>query len=332
MLNKKLAIVGASGAVGRVFLELLDEMYPGDKDLFLVASSRSAGNSISCGKQEFIIEDIENFDFSKVDIAFFSAGAETAKKYAPIAVSQGCTVIDNSSQFRTDDEKLLIVPEVNAQDLENFKYPGIISNPNCSTAQLVVALKPINDLFQIERVDVASYQSVSGTGKEGIDELIEQTKNFLDNKEISPKVYGAQIAFNVIPAGDILKNNYTNEEMKMSFETNKILSKDIKLSASCVRVPVLYGHSLAVHVETKKEIELDLLISQIKNQKGLDYFDPKDFISPNVVDHAEGKNPVSVGRLRLDLWNSNRVNFWVVADNLRKGAALNSLQILDELL
>ena len=332
MFNKKLAIVGASGAVGRVFLELLDEMYPGNKNLFLIASRRSAGNSISCGKQEFIIQDIENFDFSKVDIAFFSAGAETAKKYAPIAVSQGCTVIDNSSQFRTDVEKLLIVPEVNSQDLKNFKSPGIISNPNCSTAQLVVALKPIDDLFQIERVDVASYQSVSGTGKEGIDELIEQTKNFLDNKEISPKVYGAQIAFNVIPAGDILENNYTNEEMKMSFETNKILSKDIKLSASCVRVPVLYGHSLAVHVETKKEIELDLLVSQIKNQKGLDYFDPKDFISPNVVDHAEGKNPVSVGRLRLDLWNSNRVNFWVVADNLRKGAALNSLQILDELL
>ena len=332
MFNKKLAIVGASGAVGRVFLELLDEMYPGNKNLFLVASKRSAGNSINCGKQEFIIEDVENFDFSKVDIAFFSAGAETAKKYAPIAVSQGCTVIDNSSQFRTDVEKLLIVPEVNAQDLKNFKSPGIISNPNCSTAQLVVALKPIHDLFQIERVDVASYQSVSGTGKEGIDELIEQTKNFLDNKQISPKVYGAQIAFNVIPAGDILENDYTNEEMKMSFETNKILNKDIKLSASCVRVPVLYGHSLAVHVETKKEIELDLLVSQIKNQKGLDYFDPKDFISPNVVDHAEGKNPVSVGRLRLDLWNSNRVNFWVVADNLRKGAALNSLQILDELL
>ena len=332
MFNKKLAIVGASGAVGRVFLELLDEMYPGNKNLFLVASKRSAGNSINCGKQEFIIEDIENFDFSKVDIAFFSAGAETAKKYAPIAVSQGCTVIDNSSQFRTDVEKLLIVPEVNSQDLKNFKSPGIISNPNCSTAQLVVALKPIDELFQIERVDVASYQSVSGTGKEGIDELIEQTKNFLDNKKISRKVYGAQIAFNVIPAGDILENNYTNEEIKMSFETNKILSKDIKLSASCVRVPVLYGHSLAVHVETKKEIELDLLVSQIKNQKGLDYFDPKDFISPNVVDHAEGKNPVSVGRLRLDLWNSNRVNFWVVADNLRKGAALNSLQILDELL
>ena len=332
MFKKKLAIIGASGAVGRVFLELLDEMYPGNKNLFLVASRRSAGNSISCGKQEFIIEDIENFDFSRVDIAFFSAGAETAKKYAPIAVSQGCTVIDNSSQFRTDVEKLLIVPEVNSQDLKNFKSPGIISNPNCSTAQLVVALKPIHDLFQIERVDVASYQSVSGTGKEGIDELIQQTKNFLDNEEISPKVYGAQIAFNVIPAGDILKNNYTNEEMKMSFETNKILSKDIKLSASCVRVPVLYGHSLAVHVETKKEIELDLLVSQIKNQKGLDYFDPKDFISPNVVNHAEGKNPVSVGRLRLDLWNSNRVNFWVVADNLRKGAALNSLQILDELL
>ena len=332
MFNKKLAIVGASGAVGRVFLELLDEIYPGNKDLFLVASMRSAGNSISCGKQEFIIEDIKNFDFSKVDIAFFSAGAETAKKYAPIAVSQGCTVIDNSSQFRTDDEKLLIVPEVNAKDLKNFKSPGIISNPNCSTAQLVVALKPIHDLFQIERVDVASYQSVSGTGKEGIDELIEQTKNFLDNKEISPKVYGAQIAFNVIPAGDILENNYTNEEIKMSFETNKILSKDIQLSASCARVPVLFGHSLAVHVETKKEIELDQLISQIKIQKGLDYFDPKDFTSPNVVDHAEGKNPVSVGRLRVDLWNSNRVNFWVVADNLRKGAALNSLQILDELL
>ena len=173
---------------------------------------------------------------------------------------------------------------------------------------------------------------MSGTGKEGIDELLEQTESFLNKKEIKPRVYGAQIAFNVIPAGDILENNYTNEEMKMSFETNKILDKDIKLSATCSRVPVLFGHSLAVHVETKKEIDLNLLIEEIKKQKGLDIFDSQDFTSPNAVDHAEGKNPVSVGRLRLDLWKNNRINFWVVADNLRKGAALNSLQILDELL
>ena len=332
MFNKKLAIVGASGAVGRVFIELLDEIYPGTKDLFLVASKRSAGRSMFCGKQEFIIQDIEEFDFSQVEIAFFSAGAETAEKYAPIAVSKGCTVIDNSSQFRTDLDKPLIVPEVNSKDLRNFKLPGIIANPNCSTAQLVVALKPIHDLFKIERVDVASYQSVSGTGKEGIDELLEQTESFLNKKEIKPRVYGAQIAFNVIPAVDILENNYTNEEMKMSFETNKILDKDIKLSATCSRVPVLFGHSLAVHVETKKEIDLNLLIGEIKKQKGLDIFDSQDFTSPNAVDHAEGKNPVSVGRLRLDLWKNNRINFWVVADNLRKGAALNSLQILDELL
>ena len=332
MFNKKLAIVGASGAVGRVFLELLDEKYPGKKDLYLVASKRSAGNKMSCGDEEFVIQDIENFNFSNVDIAFFSAGAKTAEKYAPLAVSSGCTVIDNSSHFRTHEDKLLIVPEVNSKDLCNFESPGIISNPNCSTAQLVVALKPIHDLFLIKRVDVASYQSVSGTGKEGIDELIEQTEKFLNDEDIHPKVYGAQIAFNVIPAGNILENNYTDEEIKMSFETNKILDKDIKLSATCSRVPVLYGHSLAVHVETEKEINLDLLIQKIKDQKGLDFFDSQDFTSPNVVNHAEGKNPVSVGRVRLDLWDKNRVNFWVVADNLRKGAALNSLQILDELL
>tara|TARA_B100001063_G_scaffold206837_1_gene202410 strand:- start:166 stop:1164 length:999 start_codon:yes stop_codon:yes gene_type:complete len=332
MFNKKLAIVGASGAVGRVFLELLDEKYPGKKDLYLVASKRSAGNIMSCGDEEFVIQDIENFNFSNIDIAFFSAGAKIAEKYAPLAVSLGCTVIDNSSYFRTHEDKLLIVPEVNSKDLCNFESPGIISNPNCSTAQLVVALKPIHDLFLIKRVDVASYQSVSGTGKEGIDELIEQTKKLLNDEEIHPKVYGAQIAFNVIPAGDILENNYTNEEIKMSFETNKILDKDIKLSATCSRVPVLYGHSLAVHVETEKEINLDLLIQKIKDQKGLDFFDSQDFISPNAVNHAEGKNPVSIGRVRLDLWDKNRVNFWVVADNLRKGAALNSLQILDELL
>jgi aspartate-semialdehyde dehydrogenase len=187
-------------------------------------------------------------------------------------------------------------------------------------------------LFLIKRVDVSSYHSVSGTGKDGIDELIEQTKKFLNDEDIHPKVYGAQIAFNVIPAGNILESNYTDEEIKMSFETNKILDKDIKLSATCSRVPVLYGHSLSVHVETEKEINLDLLIQKIKGQKGLDFFDSQDFTSPNAVNHAEGKNPVSVGRVRLDLWDKNRVNFWVVADNLRKGAALNSLQILDELL
>ena len=327
-----IAIIGATGAVGHKLLSTIFERdFPVNK-IYLVASKKSIGKIIKYKNKEFVVESIESFDFSKVEIAFFSAGAETAEKYAPIAVSKGCTVIDNSSQFRTDLDKPLIVPEVNSKDLKNFKLPGIIANPNCSTAQLVVALKPIHDLFKIERVDVASYQSVSGTGKEGIDELLEQTESFLNKKEIKPRVYGAQIAFNVIPAGDILENNYTNEEMKMSFETNKILDKDIKLSATCSRVPVLFGHSLAVHVETKKEIDLNLLRDEIKKQKGLDIFESQDFTSPNAVDHAEGKNPVSVGRLRLDLWKNNRINFWVVADNLRKGAALNSLQILDELL
>ena len=213
-------------------------------------------------------------------------------------------------------------PKVNSPEiLKILNFLEFIANPNCSTAQLVVALKPIHELFKIERVDVASYQSVSGTGKEGIDELLEQTEEFLNKKGNSkPKVYGAQIAFNVIPAGDV--RNYTNEEMKMSFETNKILDKIIKLSATCSRVPVLFGHSLAVHVETKKEIDLNILKKEIKKQKGLDILNLQDFTSPNAVDHAEGKNPVSVGRLRLDLWKNNRVNFWVVADNLRKGTLL----------
>lgn len=332
MFKKRLAIVGATGAVGRVFLELLEEKYPGPKDLFLLASKRSAGKKIKCGFQDFVIEDLDNFDFSQADIAFFSAGSEIAEKYAPLAVSKGCSVIDNSSRFRGDDDKALIVPEVNAHVLKDIEFPAIIANPNCSTAQLLVALKPVHDLFIIKRVDVATYQSVSGSGKIGIDELTMQTKDFLDKNKVSVNVYDAQIAFNVIPAGDRLDNNYTNEEMKMTWETNKILDQDIQLTATCTRVPVYFGHSEAVHIETKKVIDLDKLINAMKLQSGLDVYPSDDLSAPNAVDQAEGKNPVSIGRIRKDLWSDYRINFWVVADNLRKGAALNSLQILDELI
>ena len=332
MFDKKLAIVGATGAVGRVFLELLEEKYPGQKNLFLLASAKSAGSTIKCGEQNYVVEDLDEFDFAKAEIAFFSAGGEIAEKYAPLAVSRGCTVIDNSSKFRSDDDKPLIVPEVNAHILKEIKFPIIIANPNCSTAQLLVALKPVHDLFTIQRVDVSTYQSVSGSGKSGIDELTNQTKDFLSGKEVSINLYGSQIAFNVIPAGNILDNDYTDEEMKMSLETNKILDKEIELTATCIRVPVFYGHSEAVHIETKKPIDLDLLIETMDKQPGLDVYSSDDINAPNALNHAEGKNPVSVGRIRMDLWKKNRVNFWVVADNLRKGAALNSLQILDEII
>ena len=332
ILSKKIAIVGATGAVGRVFLDLLNDNFPGEKDLYLLASKKSEGKKISCGNQEFIVEDLATFDFSRADIAFFSAGANISGEFAPKAKEQGCTVIDNSSKFRKDENIPLIIPEVNGNILDQINLPAIISNPNCSTAQLLVALKPIHDLFEISRVDVVTFQAVSGSGQNAIEELINQTKSSLNGEQISRDVYGAQIAFNVIAAGNLEENNYTDEEMKISFETKKILDKNISISATSVRVPVIYGHSIAAHVKTNKKIDLPKLNEALDSQPGLDKYSNKNFLSPNPVEHAEGKNPVSVGRVRADLWEEDRVNIWVVADNLRKGAALNSLQIMEKIL
>ena len=331
-LNKKIAVVGATGAVGRVFLELLEENFSGKKDLYLLASKKSEGKLISCGDQQFEVQNLSTFDFSSTDIAFFSAGAEISGEFAPKALSQGCTVIDNSSKFRRQEDIPLIIPEVNGNILKQINYPIIISNPNCSTAQLLVALKPIHDLFEITRVDAVTFQAVSGSGQNAIDELLDQTKKSLNNEKTESEVYGAQIAFNVIPAGNLEENNYTDEEMKISYETKKILDEKINISATSVRVPVIHGHSIAAHVKTNKKIDLTNLNRAFETQTGLDKYSEKDFLSPNPLEHAEGKDPVSVGRIRADLWEDDRVNLWIVADNLRKGAALNSLQIMQKIL
>ena len=334
MLNKKIAIVGATGAVGRVFIELLEESEYEFQEIRLVASKKSAGKKIQFKDQDIFVEDINEFNFSEVDFSFFSAGSSVAEKYAPLAKIENCTVIDNSSFFRKEEEIPLIIPEVNGNILDELVLPEIISNPNCSVTQLLIALKPIHDLYGVKRVDVATYQSVSGTGKDAIDELINQSLNFLSHKEIKKEVYNSQIAFNVLPGAvsNKLNNSYTEEEMKMTWETQKILDHSVQVTASCARVPVFYGHSEAVHVETHKEIDITQMCEAMKKFEGLEVVENNDDFYPTALENAEKQNPVFVGRIRKDLWNENRVNFWVVADNLRKGAALNSFQILERLL
>ena len=333
-MSNKLAIVGGTGAVGRVFIEYLKTHELPIDEIKIVASSRSAGKTIHLNGSEIVVEDIENFDFSSVNFAFFSAGSEVAKKFAPIAKESGCTVIDNSSCFRKDKEFPLIIPEVNGELLDNMKLPQIISNPNCSVSQLLVAIKPIHDLYKVKRVDVATYQSVSGTGKEAIDELTDQSKNFLEGNEVKKNIYSSQIAFNVLPGANRpkLDNGYTEEEMKMTWEAQKILDESIQVTASCARVPVFYGHSEAVHIETELEINLDEMISKMQSFPGLKVINSDTKFNPTPLDDAEGKDEVFVGSIRKDLWKENRVNLWVISDNLRKGAALNSMQILKRLL
>ena len=333
-MSNKLAIVGGTGAVGRVFIEYLKTHELPIDEIKIVASSRSAGKSIHLNGSDLVVEDIENFDFSSVNFAFFSAGSKVAKKFAPIAKESGCTVIDNSSCFRKDKEFPLIIPEVNGELLDNMKLPQIISNPNCSVSQLLVAIKPIHDLYKVKRVDVATYQSVSGTGKEAIDELTDQSKNFLEGNEIKKNIYSSQIAFNVLPGAirPKLDNGYTEEEMKMTWEAQKILDESIQVTASCARVPVFYGHSEAVHIETELEINLDEMISKMQSFPGLKVINSATEFNPTPLDDAEGKDEVFVGSIRKDLWKENRVNLWVISDNLRKGAALNSMQILKRLI
>jgi len=333
MSNIKLAIVGATGAVGREFLRILAEQEFPAENLFLVASSKSAGKSIKYFEKIIEIEDLQLFDFSKASVAFFSAGSSVAESYASKAIEKGCTVIDNSSFFRNRDDIELIVPEVNGSRLEDLSLPSIIANPNCSTAQMVVSLKPFHDLFKIKRVDVATYQSVSGTGQSATEELKEQSRKILDGEQHSNNVYPVQIAFNALPlAGDILENDYSEEEMKLTIETKKIFSSDIEVSATCVRVPVQRGHGEVIHLETEKEINLEEVKDSINNQNGLILCDSDEDYFPTPVTHAENSNEVFIGRLRKDLWKDNRANFWIVSDNLRKGAAWNSYQILSSLI
>lgn len=328
-------IVGATGAVGEAMLEILEERkFPVD-ELFLVASERSAGKRLMYQGKSIVVQDLAKFDFAQAQIGLFSAGGSLSAEYAPKAAAAGCVVIDNTSHFRNDDDIPLVVPEVNAHAIEGYTQRGIIANPNCSTIQMLVALKPIKDAVGIKRINVATYQAVSGTGKEAIEELAGQTAALLNGREAKAEVYPKQIAFNALPHIDVfMDNGYTREEMKMVWETQKIFEDaTVKVNPTCVRVPVFYGHSEAVHIETDSNITAEEVSKLLKKAPGVKLVDGrKDGAYPTAVSESAGKDPVFVGRVREDISCENGINLWVVSDNVRKGAALNSIQIAEILL
>jgi len=328
------AIVGATGAVGETMLAILEERnFPVGK-VYALASSRSVGKRLTFKGETLKVEDLDTFDFSKVQIGLFSPGASVSEIYAPKAAAAGCVVIDNTSQFRYEDDIPLVVPEVNPEKIADYKNRGIIANPNCSTIQMLVALKPIYDAVGIERINVCTYQAVSGTGKEAIEELATQTMNLLNMKPIKPEVYPKQIAFNVLPQIDVfMDNGYTKEEMKMVWETQKIMGDaNIKVNATAVRVPVFYGHSEAVHIETKQKISAEQVRELLRNAPGVVVMDERvNGGYPTAVTESAGQDATFVGRIREDISHPLGINLWVVSDNVRKGAALNSVQIAEEL-
>ncbi len=332
MFKYNVAVVGATGAVGREMVKVLIERKFPIKDLVLLASERSAGETITYKKKELEVQELNSSSFEGIDIALFSAGGSVSNKFVPIAVKNGTIVIDNSSTFRMDSHVPLIVPEVNPGDVK--KHNGIIANPNCSTIQMVIALKPILDEVGIKRIVVSTYQSVSGTGKDAIDELAEQSSQVLNNKKPVRKVYPHQIAFNILPHIDVFENNgYTKEEMKLVHETMKIfgLSK-IKITVTAARVPVFYGHSESVYIETKKHITIKKLKNIYLKKKGIKLVDDINNNKYPLAIMSEIYDDVMVGRLRKDLTEPNGINMWIVANNLRKGAALNAVQIAELLI
>lgn len=325
-----IAIVGATGIVGSTLLSILEERAFPIANLYLLASHRSVGETREFAGKSYWVENIEQFDFSKTQLCFFCASNAIAAEYAPKAAACGNIVIDKSSEFRYQPDVPLIIPEVNQHALANYSKTNIISSPNCSTTPVVMALKPIHDAVGVARVNVATYQSVSGTGKDAVTELVEQTASLLNGKPIEPKVYPQQIAFNVLPHIDsFLENGYTKEEMKIIFETQKILGDDtIAINPTTVRVPVFYGHSAAIHLETKNKIQIDEVINLLKSAPGLQLFaNPHQYPTP--VTDAAGADAVFVGRVREDVSHPRGINMWVVTDNLRKGAALNAVQIAE---
>lgn len=326
------AVAGATGAVGRKMLEILDERDFPTGRLKLLASARSAGKVLEFKNEKFEVEELQQNSFSSMDIALFSAGAGTSREFAPAAVKSNCIVIDNSSAFRMEPDVPLIVPEVNPDAIGN--EPEIIANPNCSTIQMVVALKPIHEKFKIKRVVVSTYQSVSGSGQKAIEELKNQTCDLLNGRRTKSNVYSHQIAFNCIPHIDIFLNNgYTGEEMKMVNETQKILGdKSVQVCPTTVRVPVFYSHSEALNVETEGPVTSSAVKDLLSAQPGICVVDdPQNNAYPLAID-GEGRNDVFVGRIRDDISKERAVNFWVVSDNLRKGAALNAVQIAELLI
>lgn len=332
-MSKKIdiAIVGATGAVGEMFVEILQQRHFPVGKLYPLASERSEGEVIQFDGRSHRVKNLEGFDFSKVQIAFFSAGSTVSAQYVPKAADAGCIVIDNSSQFRYDADVPLVVPEVNPHALVHYRNRNIIANPNCSTIQMVVALKPIYDRVGIRRINVATYQSVSGAGRQAVEELARQTAALLNGQPAVSKIFPQQIAFNVLPHIDVfLENGYTKEEMKIVWETKKILEdNNIEVNPTAVRVPVFYAHSEAVAIETEQPITAEEVVDLLTNAPGVTVIPGNDY--PTALTAANQDN-VFVGRIRSDLTNPNGVNLWIVSDNVRKGAALNGVQIAELLL
>ena len=326
-----IAVVGATGAVGEAMLSILAEYGFKGANVHALASEQSLGKTIEFGQRSLAVEVLDDFDFSGTDFALFSAGGGISLEHAPRAAGSGCTVIDNTSAFRRDPDIPLVIPEINGDLLKDLAAGSIIANPNCSTIQMLIAVAPIHAAAGIDRINVATYQSVSGAGSKGLEELARQTMDRLSFKDVKPSVFAQPIAFNAIPVIDSMQDNgYTREEMKMHWETCKILRDDsIGVNATAVRVPVFYGHSEAIHLETSRDISMEAVREAMQNAPGLELVvdsDPQAQVT--AVTHAAGKDEVFVSRLRRDQTHPRGIDMWVVGDNVRKGAALNAVQIL----
>jgi len=327
-----IAVVGATGAVGESMLEILAERKFPVGTVHALASERSVGKTVPFGNRELDVSDLAEFDFSQVQISLFSAGGSISAEFAPKAATAGCVVIDNTSHFRYDDDIPLVVPEVNAEMISAHKDRGIIANPNCSTIQMVVALKPIYDAVGIERINVATYQAVSGAGRRAVEELVRQTAALLNGRPLEIDGDAKQIAFNAVPHIDTFQDNrYTKEEMKMVWETQKIFADDsILINPTAVRIPAFYGHSEAVHIETKDKITAEKVCELLRDAPGVTLLDGvKTGEYPTAVTESSGTDPVYVGRVREDISHPRGIDLWIVSDNIRKGAALNSVQIAE---
>ncbi|MBT8107286.1 MAG: aspartate-semialdehyde dehydrogenase [Gammaproteobacteria bacterium] len=326
------AVVGATGVVGEAMLDILAQRKFPVGEIYALASERSLGKTVSFGGRELNVADLAEFDFSKVQIGLFSAGASLSAEYAPRAAAAGCVVIDNTSQFRYDDDIPLVVPEVNPEAIADYPNRGIIANPNCSTIQMLVALKPIHDAAGIERINVCTYQAVSGAGRDAIEALVSQTAKLMNGRPLDLEGPAKQFAFNAIPHIDVFQDNrYTKEEMKMVWETHKIMGDDsIRVNPTAVRIPVFYGHSEAVHIETCDKISAAEVVDLLAAAPGVQVLDGvATGAYPTAVPDSSGADPVFVGRIREDISHPRGIDLWVVADNIRKGAALNSVQIAE---
>lgn len=332
-LSVNVAVLGATGLVGKQMIQCLEERKFPVTTLVPLASERSAGQSVNFRGEELTVQNVADFDWSTVDIAFFSAGGSVSAHYAPLAADAGCVVIDNTSHFRYEPDIPLVVPEVNASALADFRHRNIIANPNCSTIQMLVALKPIQEAVGIERINIATYQSVSGAGATAMEELAKQTAELLNAKSPTIEAFSRQIAFNCIPQIDVfLDNDYTKEEMKMVWETQKIFAdEDIRVNATAVRVPVFFGHAEAIHLETRQPIDAEVVKDLLEQAPGVTLCRAREDF-PTQVSNSAGQDEVFVGRVRNDISHPNGLNLWVVGDNIRKGAATNSVQIAECLL